>query len=180
MPFFWPAVDFYFSDSNLPVDKFLFTQTLKDPAGWVDLKLVSSFKRMEDNLKTYGLEWIAYSVRSAAEIVQVNDAGTRIRRQIALKKDTTAWERSVYVKGFGEGETGKNSQEQVEDWFKQFGHVNAVRFRRQEDDKGHKKGPFKGSVFVEFKTIEDAKAFVDKEPKPEFEGEAVTAMTKWV
>ncbi len=47
-------------------------------------------------------------------------------------------------KGFGEGETEHNSQEQVEEWFKQFGVVNAVRFRRGEDDRGNKtRGLFK-------------------------------------
>ncbi len=37
-----------------------------------------------------------------------------------------------------------------------------------------------GSVFAEFKTIEDAKKFVAMDPKPTFQDEVVVAMTKWV
>ena len=43
--------------------------------------------------------------------------------------------------------------------------INAVRLRR-DDDK-----VFKGSVFVEFKTIEDMKKFMELEDKPEWNGQ---------
>jgi lupus La protein len=90
-------VEFYFSDSNLPFDKFLFTQTLKNPEGYVPLATVSSFKRMRDHQAAYGVPFIAQAVREKSNEVAVDDKGEMIRRAKRLQKDTTAWERSVYV-----------------------------------------------------------------------------------
>jgi hypothetical protein len=41
-------IEFYFSDSNLPKDKFLLQLTKKTPEGWVSLKTISEFKKMRD------------------------------------------------------------------------------------------------------------------------------------
>ncbi len=90
-------VEFYFSDSNLPYDKFLFTQTLKNPEGYVPLATVSSFKRMRDYQTAYGVPFIAQAVKEKSQEVAVDDKGEMIRRNKKLQKDTTAWERSVYV-----------------------------------------------------------------------------------
>lgn len=50
-------------------------------------------------------------------------------------------------KGFGEGDNEKNTQEKIEEWFEQFGKINAVRRRRGDlegkGDKGKGKGEFK-------------------------------------
>lgn len=172
-------VEFYFSDSNLPFDKFLWTLTLKNPDGYVPLSTVASFKRMRDHTTAYGIPFIVEAVKELAQEIELDETQAMVRRKRALEKDHTAWERTVYVKGFGAGETSHNSQEQVEEWFKQFGQVNAVRFRREDDGKGRKnRGAFKGSVFAEFKTLNDAKAFIEREPKPTFQDEPVVAMSK--
>ncbi|KAJ9107134.1 hypothetical protein QFC19_002794 [Naganishia cerealis] len=176
---------FYFSDSNLFYDKFLWNLVCKSPEGWVPLETVASFKRMREYLTTYGASFLAQCVRdvhpSAGEPgneIEVDATGERVRRTKSLERDTTAWDRTLYVKGFGEGETGHNSQEQVEEWFKQFASVAAVRFRREGEGREKNKGAFKGSVFVEFKTLADAQAFVDMDPQPSFQGEPVTSMFK--
>jgi hypothetical protein len=44
-------IEFYFSDSNLPRDKFLLEKVHASPAGWVDLGLVATFERMRELLK---------------------------------------------------------------------------------------------------------------------------------
>jgi hypothetical protein len=41
-------IEFYFSDSNLPRDKFLLHLTQKTPEGWVSLETISEFKKMRD------------------------------------------------------------------------------------------------------------------------------------
>lgn len=197
-------VTFYFSDSNLFYDKFLWTLVCKSPEGWVPLETVASFKRMRDYLQSYGLPFIAQAVRDIHPVsgqegneIEVDAEGKQVRRTKSLEKDTSAWDRTVYVKGFGAGETEHNSQEQVEAWFKQFGPVAAVRFRREGEGKERGRGPFKvrrrgifarvstdsvchfqGSVFAEFRLLADAQKFVDMEPKPEFQGTPVTAMFK--
>ena len=44
-------IEFYFSDSNLPRDKFLLDKVHSSPAGWVELGLVATFERMRELLK---------------------------------------------------------------------------------------------------------------------------------
>lgn len=161
-------VTFYFSDSNLFYDKFLWTLVCKSPEGWVPLETVASFKRMRDYLQSYGLPFIAQAVRDIHPVsgqegneIEVDAEGKQVRRTKSLEKDTSAWDRTVYVKGFGAGETEHNSQEQVEAWFKQFGPVAAVRFRREGEGKERGRGPFKvrrlgllrGSVLTRFVTF---------------------------
>jgi hypothetical protein len=143
-------VTFYFSDSNLFFDKFLWTLVCKSPEGWVPLETVASFKRMREYLQTYGLPFIAQAVRDVhpasgqeGNEIEVDAEGAHVRRTKSLEKDTSAWDRTLYVKGFGEGETEFNSQEQVEEWFKQYAPVAAVRFRREGEGKEKSRGPFK-------------------------------------
>lgn len=44
-------VEFYFSDSNLPRDKFLNEKVAADPEGYVDIALLCTFSRMKALLK---------------------------------------------------------------------------------------------------------------------------------
>eukprot|EP00775_Hariotina_reticulata_P003295 gene3295-3571_t len=46
-------VEFYFSDSNLPKDKFLRGQVEAHPEGYVDMSLIVSFARMRELLKVF-------------------------------------------------------------------------------------------------------------------------------
>merc|ERR1712093_84300 len=91
--------------------------------------------------------------------------------------------RSIYAKGFPEEETTGNNnardgrrggqqhstrtQQELEKFFGSLGvgKVNAVRMRRDEQKK------FKGSVFVEFATLESAKAFLELDPIPTYPGQ---------
>lgn len=138
---------------------------------------------MREYTDVYGLPFVALAARELGSDIEVDGEGKMIKRKRALEKDTTAWERTVYAKGFGEGSTEHNSQEQIEEWFKQFGQIAAVRTRREDDDKGRKnRGNFKGSVFTEFKTLSDAKKFVaagsGESSTLTFNGTPVVAMTK--
>lgn len=54
---------------------------------------------------------------------------------------------SSHQKGFGEGDSEANSQEKLEEYFNQFGRINAVRKRRGDiagkGEHGKGKGAFK-------------------------------------
>lgn len=108
---------------------------------------------------------------------EVNIAGEDGEEQITRKTpyDSTTLQnavvRSVYVKGFGEEEHG--TQFEIEAWFSQFNHeVAMIKLRRDHHEN------FKGSVFVEFKTEEEAKAFVALDPAPKFKGNDMKIMSK--
>jgi lupus La protein len=81
-------VEFYFSDANLPRDKFLWTLTTSDPLkqGWVQISQIASFKRMQ---RFQPVEAIAAALRESKELLEVNKDGTAVRRKVPLVKPTT-------------------------------------------------------------------------------------------
>jgi hypothetical protein len=44
-------MEFYFSDSNLPRDRFMLERVHENPEGYVDIGLIATFARMRDILK---------------------------------------------------------------------------------------------------------------------------------
>jgi hypothetical protein len=107
------TVEFYFSDANFPYDKFLYTLSLRDTLGWVDLPVLLSFKRMKGPFtQVYGDQFIIGCLREREVKMQgVKDGASRVgslcvisedgkkirRREKELVKDVTAWDRTVYV-----------------------------------------------------------------------------------
>lgn len=95
-------VRFYFSDSNLPVDKYFFSLTCCNAEGWVPIKTISTFKRMKD-FESLGVPFVAYALRLSIKedgndpLVAVSEDGENVRRKRPLEKNTTAWDRSVYI-----------------------------------------------------------------------------------
>ncbi|KAG5518382.1 hypothetical protein PMAC_003179 [Pneumocystis sp. 'macacae'] len=164
-------VEFYFSDSNLPFDKFLWNTSQKND-GWVSIELISKFKRMR---RFRPIEAIVKALRTSKNLLEISENGEYVRRKIPLVKpgesEKNAYiKRSVYVKGFGE-ET-KTSQIDIENFFKKYGKINVVRLRREDD------GTFKGSAFCEFAELEFKENFLKIEPKPQYNGKDLLIMSK--
>lgn len=164
-------VEFYFSDSNLSQDKFLFTMVSEND-GWADLRSVANFKRMR---RFQPFTAVVAALRES-QILDVSENGEKIKRKEPLKPfaaSNSPFLRSVYVSGFSE-ET-KTMQIDLEKFFETFGSVKLVRLRRTDE------GLFKGSVFVEFATTEEHKAFLDaaeSEAGIKYEDTALKAMSK--
>lgn len=165
-------VEFYFSDNNLPYDKFLWKETKKND-GWVPIKTIHSFKRMR---RYEPFEEVVAAIRKSESLLEVSEDGLQVRRRVPLKvpaaeENKSRFARTVYAKGFGE-ET-PTSQFDIEKFFAQFGPTNQVRLRRTDE------GQFKSSVFVEFTKLEDAQKFVSlTDPKPEYNGTELVVMSK--
>ena len=171
-------VEFYFSDSNLPIDAYLLDQTGGHKNRPVELKVIHNFKRMR-HFQPFS------AVRDAVKeskflVLNEND---EITRRIPLDEKFTddpqenrklvhssSMPRSIYAKGFGE-ET-KSTQLDIEAFFEPYGPIKGVRLRRADD------GLFKGSVFVEFENESTQQAFLELEEKPEFDGKKLQIMSK--
>ncbi len=92
-------VEFYFHDSNLPFDKFLFTLTRKDPEGWVPIATIASFKRMRTIKELLGLDGIAEVLRTSKELLDVSEDGANVRRRKELVPVKDAFDRSGLRQG---------------------------------------------------------------------------------
>ncbi|KAK4889294.1 hypothetical protein LTR27_011900 [Elasticomyces elasticus] len=143
-------VEFYFSDSNLPIDAYLLSETGGSQNRPVPLKVREALE---------GSEFLVLSEKDELTRKKALDGkfgDDPQHNRTLLHSNSMA--RSIYAKGFGrEGET---TALDIEAFFAPYGPLNAVRLRRHED------GEFKGSVFVEFDSEDGARQFLDLDPKP--------------
>lgn len=175
-----PQVEFYFSDSNLPMDKFLLSKVGGSANKPVPLSLLHSFKRMR---RFQPFSAIVEALKSS-DILELTDNDTAVRRKVPLPESVSdahdptvvkvfedkAMSRSIYAKGFGPEEP--STQFDIEAFFAPYGPTNAIRLRRAADKV------FKGSVFVEFDSEETQKKFLALDPKPKWKGQDLLIKSK--
>jgi lupus La protein len=176
-------VEFYFSDSNLPSDKFLLETVGGSKNHPVPLTTLHKFKRMQ-HFKPFEAIVEAMKDSDFLDLVQEDGQPPSVRRKEPLPEaldngpnpdavrifEDKAMPTSVYAKGFGEEERG--TQLDIEKFFEAYGPVKAVRLRRSEDKM------FKGSVFAEFATTELLEKFLALDPKPQYNGKDLQIMSK--
>jgi lupus La protein len=138
----------------------------------MSLKTICSFKRMRQ-FQPYSA--VVATLRESTFLELSGEEGQEVvRRKEAYVSDSETQKArtnaSVYAKGFGEEESA--TQFDIEAFFANYGHIKSVRLRRTNE------GLFKGSVFVEFATAEEADAFVNLDPKPTFKGNELLIMKK--
>ncbi|KAK4505476.1 hypothetical protein PRZ48_003439 [Zasmidium cellare] len=170
-------IEFYFSDSNLPIDKFLLQETGGPENRPVPLKTIHNFKRM----RHFQPFTAVVNAVKGSYVLEVNDKDEVYRKTpIAsyFTKDTEendrlltteTMARSIYAKGFGEEH--EDTAFKIEEFFEPYG-VRGVRLRREKD------GTFKGSVFVEFESEEAAEQFLNMEEPPKFNDTELKIMSK--
>ncbi|KAJ5578117.1 uncharacterized protein N7459_007081 [Penicillium hispanicum] len=173
-------VEFYFSDSNLPMDKFLLSQVGGSANKAVPLSVVHSFKRMRrfqpfsaivEALKTSETLDLAENDTAVKRKVPLPDSVSDEHSSDAIKVfEDKAMARSIYGKGFGA--EGPSTQFEIEEFFAPYGPINAIRLRRFPDKT------FKGSVFVEFGSEDKQKEFLALEKKPQWKGEDLLIKSK--
>ncbi|KAG5366145.1 La protein-like protein [Yarrowia sp. B02] len=193
-------VEFYFSDTNLPTDKFLW-KAVHSNDGWVPIHTIASFKRMQqfaDPEAEDPLAVIVSALRKSPSLLEVSEDGTKVKRVTPLqapddKSKDEANARTVYAKGFlpddkvptkdtpaselGAPLTREEElalQIEIEGFFEAFGKIVQVRLRRRTEQQNR----FKGSVFAEFEKLEDATKFLALDPKPTFQGRELKTMSK--
>jgi len=129
--------EFYFSDSNLPNDKFLRSQVANNTEGYVNLDIVASFKRVQDLSKDH--KEIIEALKKS-KMLEVSEDGKMVRRVTPLPETNSMLARTIYCKGLPSDST----IESVESLFKGLS-VACVRLRRNKESR-----EFKGSAFIEF------------------------------
>ncbi|KAG2449754.1 hypothetical protein HYH02_005279 [Chlamydomonas schloesseri] len=159
-------IEFYFSDSNLPKDKFLKERIAEDPNGFVKLNVICAFQRMRDLLGVKDqspnavpadkLQQVA-EVLAGSESLEVDESKTKVKRKQPLAPEAEIAKavdaRSLYARPFPMDAT----VDTITELFNSHGAVNCVRMRRHVRSK-----MFKGSVFVEFGSVEEAEKVLAK------------------
>jgi len=146
-------IEFYFSDSNYPKDKFLRAQASMDEKGFVKIDIIASFAKIK-KLGVTDVPTIAALVKKSPHL-EVNEDGTMIRRVAPLPTEDVSNMRTLYTKGWAKDAT----IEQVQDALKSYGTILSVRLRSGKGPNQEKVQ--KESIFVEFSTPEEAKKIAE-------------------
>lgn len=165
-------IEYYFGDKNLPRDRFL-RQKIDEDDGWVTLECLGTFNRLK--ALSEDTDVIAKALRkSDSGLVEVSEDKKKVRRVTTkpLPEDTVearkeAKNRTLYCKGFPKDA----SLDRLEEFFDDKGKVTSITMRKDENRL------FKGSVFVEFATVDEAKAFLGRESL-KYNEEELIKMTK--
>lgn len=89
-------MDFYFSDANILKDSFLLKHVRRNKEGYVNLKLITSFKKMKTLTRDYRV--VGFSLRRHSKILVVNEDGNKAKRREPLPDyDETKTSRTVVV-----------------------------------------------------------------------------------
>jgi len=142
-------IEFYFSDSNYPRDKFLLETAKQHKEGYIPLEILTKFNRLK--AITSDITQIAEAILDS-EVVILNDDKTLIKRKHPVPEKLNADPRTIHVSG-----APKNiSLDDFEKFFASGNHgkINSIRICK---DKTSKKP--NGYLYIEFGTETDATKF---------------------
>lgn len=175
-------LEYYFSDSNLPSDKFLQAKMKENEEGYVDISVLLTFNRLKNLGAT--TEAIVASLKTSS-LLATDEAGTRLRRVKPLPVKSEFDSRSVFMSGWPANGPEPTIDEVIA-LFAPCGKVLRIIIRRTKpfnsegrknakkgdakaeeiagkDDSPKKQRRFIGSVFVEMESAEAAERVVAEE-----------------
>lgn len=117
-------VEFYLSDDNLAKDAFLLKHVRRNKEGYVNLKLITSFKKVKTLTKDYRV--VAKALEKSKEL-SLNSEKTKVRRNAALPSELLERNpgRTVVVTGLENA-----SMESVSEIFSKCGEIELIRIVR--------------------------------------------------
>ncbi|XP_071646012.1 la protein homolog isoform X3 [Temnothorax longispinosus] len=154
-------VEYYFGNVNMQRDKFLIEQTKLDE-GWIPMTVMLNFKMLASLSKNVD---VILKALETSDLIEISEDKKKIRRSLkhplpefneGYRKAQEA--RTVYVKGFPLTDT---TIDKLKAFFEPYKPFETIVMRKYQDkDKVFK---FKGSVFVQFETVDVADAFMKAE-----------------
>lgn len=157
-------VEHYFGDANMRRDKWLIEEVKKDSQGYVSLASVCNFNKMKELGATDSSK--VAEILKTSEVVEISEDNTKIRRKHPLPDQDDSDDRTLYAKGF----PAETTLEALQEFWAKHGNILLITMRRI----GKK---FKGSVFVQFATKEEAEAALAKKDEIKFNDQALEIST---
>lgn len=156
-------LEFYFSEYNLPFDKFL-RSTIKENDGWVPLITIGKFNRMKKFEIEENLNIIKKLIENDSKILKINDE-LKIQRINELNFDELKEkrkeqnDRTLIISGFDHQKINQENFEEnfdkLDKFFNKFNKkINQIRLQK---GKGCR---FNGTIFIEFEKLEDSQEFL--------------------
>ncbi|KAL6428512.1 hypothetical protein ACFW04_007867 [Cataglyphis niger] len=154
-------IEYYFGNVNMQRDKFLIEQTKLD-AGWIPMTVMLNFKMLAHLSKNVD---VILRALESSDLIEISEDRKKIRRSPnyplpeyneEYRKAQEA--RTVYVKGF----PLTSNIDKLKVFFEPYKPFETIVMRKYQDRKD-KVFKFKGSVFVQFETLDGAKAFMNVE-----------------
>lgn len=149
-------MEFYFSDSNIPRDRYLQKKIAENTDGFVNISDLLTFNRLKELNATQAS--IVEALRPS-KLLEVDKEQSRVRRTTPLPANSLFATRAVFVKGWLPGSKPPSVDELIS-MFSPFGTVLRVNSRYWTDEQGRH---FRGSVFVEMESPEAAERVVADE-----------------
>lgn len=117
-------VETYFSDDNLIRDEFMVKNLRRNKEGFINLKLVTSFRRV----KTITKDWrvVAHAIQIGSDKLELNENGTKVRRKKPLQPvdGSSKHSRTVIVINLPEV---KEDIDEIGRDFSMFGKIGLIR-----------------------------------------------------
>ncbi|GJQ83913.1 hypothetical protein Trydic_g19851 [Trypoxylus dichotomus] len=135
-------MEFYFSDSNLSKDKFLFPLIQKDPD--VAIEIFLKFNKIQK--LTTNADDIVKAINNS-QILTLSEDRTKVRRKTPININANTDNCTLYVEGIKVDAT----HESLASIFSEFGNVTYVSIPKYKHNKVNK-----GFAFVEFEREQDA------------------------
>uniref|UniRef100_A0A1J3FSZ6 La-related protein 6A n=1 Tax=Noccaea caerulescens TaxID=107243 RepID=A0A1J3FSZ6_NOCCA len=149
-------VEYYFSDENLPSDKFLLNAMKKNKKGFVPISTIASFHKMKK--LTRDLALIVSALKESSFLVVSSD-GKKVKRLSPLPEVRDPKIFTVLVENLPED----HSDENIREIFGKAGRIKSVSIcdpnAVEESGKGCKKDKYittRLHAFVEYETVEAA------------------------
>ncbi|KAH7651823.1 La-related protein 7 [Dioscorea alata] len=154
-------VEYYFSDGNLPADKFLLKQMKKDKAGFVPIALIASFRKMKKLVQDLCL--IEAALRTSTELVVSSDGkGVKRSKPLPIAEINDAKARTILVENLPQDYSTENMQK----IFGNVGKINEITIcdphlaEELANNKKVKAVSSKLHALIEYDTVETAKSAV--------------------
>ncbi|XP_070160350.1 la protein homolog [Polyergus mexicanus] len=168
-------VEYYFGNVNMQRDKFLIEQTKLD-AGWIPMTIMLKFKMLANFSKNVD---VILRALESSDLIEISKDRKKIRRSPyyplpeyneQCRKAEEA--RTIYVRGF----PLHLNIDELKVFFESYEPFERIMMRKYQDYPGEDY-KFAGTVFVQFETLDGAKAFMNIK-SVKYEG--IELIRRWV